>query len=185
MEEVWKDIKDYEGLYQVSNMGRVKAMEKFKKVCGGGLQKRPEIILKISCKYNYQFLLLHNCGKTQNKYVHRMVAEAFIPNPHNKKTVNHKDGNKHNNHVDNLEWATQSENAYHAFEVLGRKSVCPKGKDNPRSKKVFQYDLRGNLICTYDCASDAALKLQVNRSMIVMCCNGYRKTCKGFVLSYN
>jgi hypothetical protein len=116
MKEVWKDIVGFEGFYQVSNLGRVKSLEK-KVPYGYGLRTIPERILKNNinqCGYCYVVLYKDTC-KRKHK-VHRLVAEAFIENPNNKKCVNHKDGNKQNNCVDNLEWVTHSENMQHASD---------------------------------------------------------------------
>ena len=96
MKEVWKDIQDYEGFYQVSNLGRIKSL--------GNSKTRKEKILKpIYHKQYYQITLSKNNIRIQYR-VHRLVAEAFIPNPDNLPQVNHKDENKLNNYVDNLEW---------------------------------------------------------------------------------
>lgn len=111
MQEVWKDIKDFEGLYVVSNTGKVKSMERFV-MNNGGLQHRHERILKSNItKFGYKTVILCKEGKTYPKSVHRLVAEAFIPNPDNKPNVDHIDTNPSNNNVDNLRWVTQQENA--------------------------------------------------------------------------
>ena len=131
MEEIWKDIKDYEGRYAVSNLGRIKSYPKK----GHG---HNSIILKSKLTkdgYYETALLSKGKGKNQYKYIrtHRIVAQAFIPNPENKPEINHKDGNKLNNNVDNLEWVTSSENQLHAYRtglqkvsgyaILGRKPI--------------------------------------------------------------
>lgn len=111
MKEIWKDIPGYEGLYQVSNMGRVKSLN-FNR---SGLPR----ILKTKNRQGYPRVILWKSGKRHEVCVHRLVAQAFIPNPENKPFVNHKDGNRRNNHVDNLEWCTAQENAIHSVTVLG------------------------------------------------------------------
>ena len=110
--EVWKDVVGFEGLYQVSNFGRVKSLAK-----KAGKSSRDERIkTPIICCSGYA--KVNTCKNNDQKQIsiHRLVAEAFIPNPENKPCVNHIDGNKLNNHVDNLEWCTQKENVQHAIE---------------------------------------------------------------------
>mgnify|MGYP003293868181 CR=1 FL=1 len=118
--EIWRDIKGFEGYYQISNLGRVK------NVSNSQIRKTHPTrdgYLKIR--------LLHN-GKDVTARIHRLVAEAFIPNPDNKETVNHKDGNKLNNNVENLEWMDRSEQMYHAYNHELKKSI--KGVKNTNSK---------------------------------------------------
>lgn len=113
MKEEWKDIKGYEGFYQISNHGRVKSL-------GGwcGTVKRKEKIRSTSLTYDgYEKVRLIHQGKDKTMRVHRLVAEAFIPNPENKDTVNHIDGNKRNNIVSNLEWVDRSEQMTHAYRL--------------------------------------------------------------------
>lgn len=113
--EVWKDIVGYEGLYQVSNLGRVKSLKRNK---ANNYGKVPERVLKqqINKKSGgYSQASLCKEGKYKVFFIHRLVARAFIHNPDNKPVVNHKDGNKHNNCVGNLEWCTQKENVLHSF----------------------------------------------------------------------
>lgn len=133
--EEWRDIEGYEGLYQISDFGNVKALAK-SWISGKGLVKSiPDTILKLSIRKNgYLRITLNNPIKTFQ--VHRLVAEAFIPNPENKPEVNHKDGNKLNNHKDNLEWNTSSENLKHAIDN-GLKRVFSK-LSNEDIKSIFE-----------------------------------------------
>src|SRR3990167_2906059 len=118
MKETWKDILGYEGLYQVSNLGRVKSLSKLKINGQFTHITKEKILININNKTGYlQVNLTRNTQKVFS--VHRLVAQAFIPNPENKPQTNHKDGNKKNNHIDNLEWATVSENGIHSYRVLG------------------------------------------------------------------
>lgn len=110
MKEIWKDIVGFEGLYQVSNLGRVKRIGK-----GRGARC---IILKSKDNTAYSRVSLYQNNKPTDKCVHRLVAEAFIPNPENKTQVNHIDGNKRNNRIGNLEWVTPRENTRHSVDVL-------------------------------------------------------------------
>lgn len=121
MAEIWRDVDGYDGKYQVSNFGRVKSFQ------------RGERILKPGLDYKgYPYVALWHGGKGKHTFVHRLVAEAFIPNPDNKPQVNHVDGDKANNHTDNLEWCTQSENTRHAY-VTGLISL-PQGESNYQAK---------------------------------------------------
>ena len=166
MEEIWKDIKDYEGHYQVSNLGRVKSI-KFGK----------EIILKqhINIKGGYYYVCLLKNGKHKNYYVHRLVAEAFIPNSYNLPQVNHRDENKLNNNVDNLEWCTNEYN--HNYGTINERI------SQSQSKPVLQYDLNGNLIKEWKSVNECG-RNGFNQGDICKCCNGKRKTAKGFIWVY-
>lgn len=120
MEEIWKDVKEYEGIYQVSNLGRVKALERTWYSGRNGCTKKtkPEHIMKYRLAKNtgYCLLKLVKNGVEKHVFVHRLVAETFISNPNNLPEVNHIDGNKENNCVDNLEWCTEKENISHAIK---------------------------------------------------------------------
>jgi len=116
MKEEWRDIPEYKGLYQVSNMGQVKSL------------RNNELILKpITVRKGYLSVNLYKAGKQKLSRLHRLVAVAFIPNPENKLEVNHKDGNKKNNCFTNLEWVTPSENQKHSFNTLHRKNSMWRG----------------------------------------------------------
>ena len=165
MEEIWKDKKDYEGHYQVSNFGRVKSI-KFGK----------EIILKQHInKGGYYYVCLLKNGKHKNYYVHRLVAEAFIDNPDNLPQVNHKDENKTNNSVDNLERCTNEYN--HNYGTINERI------SQSQSKPVLQYDLNGNLIKEWKSINECG-RNGFNQGDICKCCNGKRKTAKGFIWVY-
>lgn len=116
MKEVWKPIEGYEGLYEVSNLGRVKNLER-RIPFGYGLRTIPERILKNNVnEFGYLYVRLYKDAKGKKHKIHRLVAQTFIENPENKKCVNHIDGNKQNNSVENLEWVTHSENMKHASD---------------------------------------------------------------------
>lgn len=107
--EIWKPIKDYEGFYEVSNLGRVRSVRR--NIVMSGVKRKDGYV-------SYNFV---RDGITRGKLVHRLVAETFIPNHQNKPEVNHIDGNKQNNNVKNLQWVTPSENQRHAIEIGLRK----------------------------------------------------------------
>jgi len=169
MAEVWKDVKGYEGLYQVSNLGRVRS---------SGLQ-----IMKTRVSGCYYRIKLCNHGACEHVFVHRLVADAFIPNPKKKTQVNHIDGNKLNNIVSNLEWVTPSENAIHSHRVLGHKANNPAlgkfGVEHWNSKIVLQIK-NGVIIGEFFGACEAQRKTKINNSGICMVCRGERKTAGGY-----
>ena len=126
--EIWKDIKGFEGCYQISNKGRVKSLAR---QCGTHYQQ--EKIRKLSLtKDGYVKVRLMSKDKDITARVHRLVAEAFIPNLENKPTVNHIDGNKENNCVENLEWATLEEQMQHAYD--NNLKVAHRGEANSQAK---------------------------------------------------
>lgn len=125
--EVWKDIEGYEGLYEISNLGRVKCLERLVKNKNGYRKVKERILTTTS--FNYACVFLSNSSVKQH-YVHRLVATAFIPNPLNKEMVNHKSGNKLDNRLNNLEWVTRSENQIHAFSI----GLCEKTRTKSRER---------------------------------------------------
>lgn len=162
MKEIWKDVIGYEGLYQVSNLGNVKSVKKDKKLS----------ILK-SGRYNH--LSLSKNGTIKNHSIHRLVAQAFIPNPNNYNIINHKDENTRNNCVDNLEWCSQSYNINYGT----RKEKVK----NKLSISINQYDMDNNFIKKWNCMQDA-IKFY-NNFHICSVCKGLRKSASGYIWRYN
>ena len=115
--EIWKEVVGYEGLYQVSNLGRVKALPK-DAWNGKGHFKTKERILKVFLQKDYERVHLHKDGKCSNKRVHRLVAEAFIDNPENKPYVDHINTIRNDNRVDNLRWVTHKENMNNPLTII-------------------------------------------------------------------
>lgn len=130
MKEIWRDVKGYIGLYMVSNLGRVKSLERIVKHPKGGSRIINEKILTNVLMNNYLKVSLYKDGKKKDFRVHRLLANAFIPNPNNKPTVNHINGIKTDNRVENLEWNTSKENTKHAHE----NNLCYKGETHFNSK---------------------------------------------------
>ena len=117
MKEIWKDIKNFEGLYQVSNLGNVRSLDRISVNSYGMPRKLKGHPMKLHLNvYGYLDVGLSNCGAGNIFKVHRLVAEAFIPNPNNLRMVNHKDENKTNNCVDNLEWCNNQYNVNYSSE---------------------------------------------------------------------
>jgi hypothetical protein len=145
--EIWKDVKGYEGLYQVSNLGRVKSFRE-----GSKFGKQKEYILKPwLINSGYHVVMLYKEDRSKRKYqLHRLVAETFIPNPENLPCVNHKDENKINNEVSNLEWCTYSyNNNYGTARERALKT---------RIKSIQQQRMDGKVIAAY-CSVDVACGL--------------------------
>ena len=126
--EEWRDVVGYEGLYQVSNLGRVKSLPRQRKGRGVGFRTTPLKVLKPIKIGDYLGICLCDCDKRRKIYIHRLVAETFIPNLDGKSEINHIDGDKYNNNVTNLEWCTHSENGLHAFRLGLHKPAIPKNK---------------------------------------------------------
>ena len=166
---IWKDVEGYEGLYLVSNDGRVKGTKSKK-------------VLKFSYSYNgYRRVKLYRGAKGKTFMVHRLVANAFVLNPQNKPQVNHIDGNKQNNTVDNLEWVTQTENLVHAVRLgLIDTNLMVKAT----SKKANQYDKSGKLIKTWDSMSEAARATNTYVGNITRCCQNKIKSTGGYKWSF-
>lgn len=196
MQEIWKDIYfidkgivyDYRGLYQISNWGRVKSLARLKPNCNqtgftGSYKLVEEKILKPNVFSNeYCNIRLQKNGTKKNFRIHRLVAIHFIPNSENKPEVNHKDGNKHNNIVSNLEWCTAKENVRHSIQTNLTKRKY--GKEHHNSIAVIQYDLEGNFIKYWECIADVTRETKINNSHIGSCCKGKQKTCGGYIWKY-
>lgn len=130
--EIWKPIKGFESSYEISNLGRVKSLARKVGTC----YRRDRILSPRITKDGYLQVTLKSDGKQKYHAIARLVGMHFIPNPNNLETVNHKDGNKQNNNVNNLEWMSQSDQMYHAY-ALGLKKP-KRGSDNIHSKLTNQ-----------------------------------------------
>ena len=170
MTEIWKDVPEYEGLYQVSNLGRVVSLRKNK---------------ILTPKKNWDgYFRIQLWRYNQNVYIgiHRLIAEAFIPNPKNKPYINHKNGIKTDNRVENLEWCTQLENIKHAIK-MGLKKPCPKNW-RVSSKPIVQLTLNGEFVKEYPSQMEVERVLGINHSNVSAACKGKIKTLKGYVWRY-
>lgn len=179
--EIWKDIPGYVGQYQVSNLGNVKSLERqVKDHLGITRTIKPCILKQRNSHKGYRVVSLTQNAKDKNFLVHRLVGMAFIENPENKPQINHIDGNKQNNCVENLEWCTNSENQKHAYK-LGLNKV---GKRSDKHKcPVLQIDILTNqIIAEYPSIVDASRKMGRKQSNIGSCCKSKygRKTAFGY-----
>lgn len=170
MTEIWKDIEGYEGLYQVSNLGRIKSLHPHSN------KAIKPIILKADNVRGYPIVQLHKAATKDRFLIHKLVALAYIPKAEGKNEVNHKDGNKLNNTVSNLEWVTRRENMKHAYK---HKLVDTVKAQNANKKAVYQYDLKGNFIKKYCSCTEA--KKETGATNISMCISGKRKTSGGYI----
>jgi len=185
--EIWKDIKGYEGKYQVSNFGRVKSVERFRVGNKGAKTLVPERIRIQSVKSNgYNEVTLWSNAKNINAKVHRLVAVAFIDNSDNKPTVNHKNGIKTDNRVENLEWATRSENSQHSWDNWMQRSVLlgKNGGLHPASIAVIKMDSNNNELRKYNSVIEASLDVGCSSTHICSCCKGKYETAKGYKWKY-
>ncbi len=182
-EEVWLPIFGYDGLYEISSFGQVKSFYIKQSGRNGFLGNEPyKIISQRERGKGYLGVLLSKnfAGKTYS--VHRLVAEAFIPNPENKPMVNHKNGIKTDNSVTNLEWMTNSENIQHAFNNKLIKSNY--GSDHHGARPIIQMDILGNEINTFETAVSAEKNTGISKSAICYCLKGKTKTSGGFKWKY-
>lgn len=178
MQEEWKDINGFEGYYQISNFGRVKSVERVVKKKNGILMKVSERIRVLSqTTDDYSYVVLAKHGKNKTFLVHRLVAETFIKNPNNLPCVNHKDENKQNDCVDNLEWCSYEYNNTYKNIHLRRNqdNVC---------RMVIQYDLDMHEIKRWNSATEAAKYYNIQAANICACCTYRRNHCAGFKWRY-
>ena len=197
-EEIWKDVKNYEGLYQVSNLGRIKSLNY-------NHTNKEKILELFKNNQGYMIICLHKKGRQKTFRVHRLVAEAFIPNPKNKPEIDHINTIRDDNRVENLRWVTRKENSNNELTkqkykemnlgekhpLYGKKlpeetkrklseSLSGKnnpmygkyGSNNPNAKNVYCVELNKTWKCIKECAEELGL----HDSNITMCCKGVIKT---------
>lgn len=163
--EIWKDIDGYNGLYQVSNLGNVKSVERFRKSKNNSIAPVQERLLKCKTdKDGYLEYTLSKDGKMKSYKAHRLVAMAFIPNPNKSPVINHKNKLKNDNRVENLEWCTVQYNTEYS---------C--------AKPVLQFTKDGKLVRKWESAVIAEQELGINKVSIRFCCNGKYKTAGDFI----
>lgn len=170
---VWKPIEGFEGLYEISNFGQVRNNK-------GEILKHG--IKRTNCTC-YKNVRLWKDGKYHNKYVHRLIAEAFIPNPENLPFINHKDEDGTNNLIENLEWCTREYNVNYGT-ARERQAKKIRGTVSEKRKPVIQYSLDGNIVAYHPSITLAAEDISGSTSAISQVCNGKRRSYKGFLWKY-
>lgn len=167
LEEEWRDIEGYEGLYQVSNLGRVKSLNYH------NTGKEQLLKHRNNDKYGHQRVCLCKCGIKTYKQIHRLVAEAFIPNPEKKSCVDHIDTNTSNNCVENLRWVTHHENSQNPLSIIHY-------RDANGGKPIYCYETA----TVYQSTKDAEHQLNVHSSNVSNCCRGLRSQTGGYHFCY-
>lgn len=184
--EIWKDIKGFEGRYQVSNMGRVRSLDMTWLTYNWKRQglmecKRKGKILKPKTKRNGYFsVCLRDGVRKEFHSIHRIVAETFIPNPNNLPQINHKDEDKSNNRVDNIEWCTAKYNSNYGTRKARIREYHIKSVMTP----IIQYDMDGNVINTFESLSEAERMSGVSSIDIAGVCKGRRASAHGYIFKY-
>lgn len=187
MEEIWKEVKDFEGLYEVSNFGNVKSLDR---IGNNGRHLKGKILKQHKNAYGYWVVKLYNNGSC-SYFVHRLVAIAFIPNPENKPQVNHIDEDKDNNKAENLNWMTSKENNDWGTR---KERATTSSINNPKrdylnlgkkfSKSIYYIDKDGNKISFYG-INQAARELGLTVAGISANLHNHTKTYKGFVFKFD
>lgn len=178
MEELWKDIKGYEGCYKISNTGKVLSV---KRILHTAYHNRlhitnERILQPYITKNGYEIVSLNKDNKKDRYLVHRLVAEAFIPNPESLPQVNHKDENKVNNHFENLEWCTAKYNGEYSGTLRKAHSVI--------KRSVAQYTKTNEFIKVFESANYASRQTGIKQSSITYACQGKYKTAGGYIWKY-
>lgn len=172
MEEIWKDIENYDGLYQISNTGRIKSLRK----TSVSKDKKWHIMKPFATRGYFYIKLRDLNGRDKSFPVHRLVASAFLPNPNGYKEVNHKDENKQNNSVENLEWCTRAYNMAYGSARVRQGVSC--------GRPVYQMTPSGIRIAIY-ASSEIAGKINgIDSSSIHKCCNRCRESAGGYLWAF-
>ena len=178
--EMWKDIPGYEGKYQVSTQGNVRSLNRtFMNECGITVTRKGVVLVQRLNRDGYCRVTLHKNRTLWTAPVHRLVAEAFVPNEQGKREVNHKDGNKQNNSADNLEWLTPKENQRHAMQNGLREKALQYSRDN--RKKVIATEIATGKVTHFDSVHAAE---KVFGSHVTNVLSGKRNTTRGHTFRF-
>ena len=172
MNEEWKDIKGYEGLYQISNLGRVKSLRYANKQA---FYKREKLLKGANDKDGYLQVTLCKNNTKKTCRIHKLVAESFLDNPYNYSCINHKDENKQNNNYKNLEYCT--------IKYNNNYNEMPIRRGMKKRKPIVQL-LNSKIIKVWESSTIASEELNISRGNIISCLKNKRKTAGGYVWKY-
>jgi len=179
IQEIWKDIPRYEGYYQISNLGRVKSLER-KLPFGTSYRIKKESIM-IPKFERYYFVNLAIGQKQKTFRIHRLISESFIPNPNNYPIINHIDGNKANNDISNLEWCTYKHNSNEAIRIGLTPKPIPMKAEKSNNYKLLLNTQTG--IFYYGCVDAAESITHISDKSIRAMTRGYCKNRSNFILA--
>lgn len=181
--EIWVDINGYEGLYQVSDKGNVRSVDRYVSSKNNSVRLQHGKILKQYIDEDgYCRVGLHKDGKEYTVGVHRLVAESFIPNSNNLPLVDHINGTRNDNNVGNLRWFTVHLNNSTDTARERKSAAAFKREDN--KKQIIQYAIDGGLIGIYNSTMEAERNTNVDHSTIIRCCKNKQKTAGGYIWKY-